>query len=47
MEPVSDNPVNTLADITRRYAAIDDDDLDIAEIYKQREERHDRGIVFD
>jgi hypothetical protein len=47
MEPVSDNPVNTMADITRRYAAIDEDDLDIAEIYQQREERHDRGIVFD
>jgi hypothetical protein len=36
MEPVSDNPVNILADITRRYAAISEDDLDIADIYKQR-----------
>lgn len=47
MEPVSDNPENFLADITRRYAAIDEKDLDIAEIYEQREEHHDRGIMFD
>ena len=48
LEPVSDDPVKILADITRKYAAISDEkDLDIEEIYKQREVHHDRGIVFD
>lgn len=47
IKPVSDNPVNILVDITRRYAAISEDDLDIAEIYKQREEHNDREIMFD
>jgi len=37
LEPVSDDPVKILADITRKYAAISDEkDLDIEEIYKQR-----------
>ncbi|MCU0286430.1 MAG: hypothetical protein MUF15_08520 [Acidobacteria bacterium] len=47
MEPENDNPVNILADIIRRYASINEDDLDIVEIYKQREEHYDRGIMFD
>jgi hypothetical protein len=46
LEP-SDNPLNMLNDITQKYAAISEEDLDITEIYKQREQRHDRGIVFD
>jgi len=48
MEPISCDPVKILADITRKYNAITDEkDLDIEEIYKQREINHDRGIVFD
>lgn len=46
LEP-SENPLNMLNDITRKYAAISEEDLDINEIYEQREQHHDRGIVFD
>jgi hypothetical protein len=46
LEP-SDNPLNMLNDITQKYAAISEEDLDITEIYEQREQHHDRGIVFD
>ena len=47
MEPVSKNPLNILTAITQKYADIDEEDLDISEIYKQREEHNDRGIMFD
>jgi hypothetical protein len=47
LEPLYDSPVNLLADITHKYAAVDEEDLDIAGIYEQREQYHDRGIVFD
>ncbi len=40
------SPPQVLADITGRYAALDEEDLDSNEIYRQREIRHDRGIVF-
>lgn len=46
LEP-SDNPLNMLDDITKKYAAVREEDLDITEIYEQREQHHDRGIVFD
>jgi len=41
------NPLNILADITRRYSSITEVDLDIDAIYRLREENYDRGIVFD
>jgi len=47
LEPPFDSPVNLLADITQRYAAAAEEDLDIAEIYEQREQEHGREIVFD
>ena len=47
LEPFNDNPVNMLAGITKKYAAVNEEDLDIPGIYKQREQHHDRGIVFD
>ncbi len=46
LEP-SDNPLKMLDDITQRYAVVKEEDLDINEIYEQREQHHDRGIVFD
>ena len=46
LEP-SDNPLNMLDDITKKYAAVKEEDLDITDIYEQREQHHDRGIVFD
>jgi hypothetical protein len=46
LEP-SDNPLNMIDDITQKYAAVSEEDLDITEIYEQREQHHDRGIVFD
>ena len=36
-----------LDDITQKYAVVSEEDLDINEIYEQREQHHDRGIVFD
>ncbi len=47
LEPFYDSPVDLLADITQKYAAVDEKDLDITGIYEQREYHHDRGIVFD
>ncbi len=47
LEPFHDRPVKLLADITKKYAAVDEEDLDITGIYEQREQHHDRGIVFD
>ena len=35
LEP-SDNPLNMLNDITQKYAAVSEEDLDINEIYEQR-----------
>jgi hypothetical protein len=46
LEP-SDNPLNMLDKITQKYAAVSEEDLDITGIYEQREQHHDRGIVFD
>jgi uncharacterized protein YfcZ (UPF0381/DUF406 family) len=36
-----------LDDITQKYTAVSEEDLDINEIYEQREQHHDRGIAFD
>jgi hypothetical protein len=47
LEPIGESPLNVLADITRKYAAVNEQDLDIVGIYEQREQHHDRGIVFD
>lgn len=47
LESTCDNPANVLAEIIKRYATIDESDLDIAKIYTQREEHHVREIVFD
>lgn len=47
LEPDNDSPVNLLADITQKYTSVNEEDLDIASIYEQREQHHDRGIVFD
>ena len=47
LEPDNDSPVNLLADITQKYASVDEEDLEITNIYTQREQHHDRGIVFD
>lgn len=47
LEPNNDSPVDLWADITRKYASVDEEDLDITGIYEQREQCHDRGIVFD
>lgn len=41
------NPVNMLADITKKYTAINENDIDITELYEKRIQSHDRGIVFD
>jgi hypothetical protein len=47
LEPFHDRPVKLLTDITKKYAAVDEEDLDITGIYEHREQHHDRGIVFD
>jgi len=47
LEPSYDSPLERLADITKKYATVNEEDLDIPEIYERREQRHDRGIVFD
>jgi hypothetical protein len=47
LEPDINNPLNILADITQKYTSIEEEDLDILGIYKQREKNHDRGIMFD
>jgi hypothetical protein len=47
LEILSDSPLNILKEITDRYGEIDEADLDIRAIYKQREEADDREIVFD
>lgn len=44
MEPAIENPLNILAAITQKYTDIDEEDLDISEIYKQREEHNNCGI---
>jgi|GEM_PF-1692137 len=36
-----------LDDITQKYATVSEEDLNITEIYEQRKQNHDRGIVFD
>lgn len=47
LETVSDSPIDLLADITQKYANVNETDLDIPEIYAHREKQHDRGLVFD
>lgn len=47
LEPSYDSPINMLANITKEYAAVNEEDLDIIRIYEQREQHRDRGIVFD
>ncbi len=49
LEPIQDDDLlKRFKEITRKYAAIDDEpDLDIDEIYKQRGPIDDRGLVFD
>lgn len=47
LEPSYDSPLDILSDITKKYAAVNEEDLDIIGIYEQREQHHDRGIVFD
>ena len=39
------NPVNILEEITRKYAAVNEEDFDIKEIYKHRENRNEREVV--
>jgi hypothetical protein len=41
------SPPQVFSEITGQYAALDEEDLDITEIYRQREISHERGIVFD
>ncbi|MCK4766503.1 MAG: hypothetical protein KAW12_30190 [Candidatus Aminicenantes bacterium] len=43
----SGSPENLLDNITQKYAAVKEEDLDIIAAYEQREHQHDRGIVFD
>jgi hypothetical protein len=47
LEPPYDSPLDTLSDITKKYSALNEEDLDITGIYEQREKHHDRGIMFD
>ena len=46
-EQQQSNPVAKFRDIIRRFSMIDEADFDIDDIYAQREEHHDRGIIFD
>jgi hypothetical protein len=39
------NPVNLLEEITRKYAAVNEEDFDIKGIYKHRENRNERKNV--
>ncbi len=43
--PVS--PCKLLTEITERYITAGEDDLDINDIYHQRDRNQNRGIVFD
>ena len=47
LETFQHNPVNMLADITKKYTAINENDIDILELYEQRVQSHDRGVMFD
>lgn len=47
LETIQRNPVTHFQNLTRRYKNIvDEPDLDVTEIYKEREQSHDRGAVF-
>ena len=46
LETRQQNPVQRLADITKRYTTLDEQDIDIPELYQQRASSHDRGLVF-
>lgn len=39
MEPMSGSPVRLLSGITQKYAAVDEEDLDVAGIYEMRERK--------
>jgi len=41
------NPVKRLKEITRQYNNLDEPDIEIADIYTQRTQSHERGIIFD
>lgn len=41
------DPANLLDDITQKYSAVKEEDLDITGIYERREHQHGRRIVFD
>jgi hypothetical protein len=47
LEPSYNSPLERLADITKKYAAVNEEDLDIPGIYERREQHYDRRIVFD
>jgi hypothetical protein len=47
LDTIPRNPVRYFQEVTRSYNEIaDEPDLDIAEIYKEREQSRDRGTVF-
>ena len=41
------DPVNLLDEITKKYTILNEKDLDIVGIYKQRRLQNNRGIAFD
>jgi hypothetical protein len=47
LEQREQNPVERLADITQRYTMLDEADIDMTDLYIQRTQHHDRGLVFD
>ncbi len=47
LDVIRHNPVKLLEEITDHYTQIlDEPDLDISDIYSQREQRHDRETLF-
>ncbi len=47
LEPSPVNPCKLLTEITERYIAAEEEDLDIEKIYAQRNRNNDRGILLD
>jgi hypothetical protein len=47
LEPAKENPLAFLSNIVQNYTALNEKDIDIDDIYGQREQHNDRGIVFD
>lgn len=41
------NPVEILSSITNEYNQIEEEDINISEIYKSREKRNGREFIFD